>query len=507
MSVLRVGAPPVWLRRHLVSPVQRPTGNKSEHTKQQQQEQQQPQQPQQQRPQQQQQQQQPFQLSSYRTAWGKSSAYIRFLLNRFQPWSSDHRLALASWFAIGTTWWIVAATTTFLSLVIWMIPSDSFQESVAHRVSNYVTQYSGARVSFGRAIQPTWKSLRFEDVRIVRNEQTCGVRDSMELDLHIDRLDVRVSLLWLLEGKGLIESCLMAGVRGTVDMRKCWNVYDLHGNLIQWKDYTPPPVRDRPRSEWFRGSMHLDRCVVEDVEVWLLQPQPERPLKVIVHHLNSKRLRRQWLLYDLLTSSIDGSLDHRLFSFRPPMDADRDRMHEQTSFHMDGLNLDIVNAGASAGPLSWITQGRVDVDAVLYFPKHAPETTVGVENPGYVDFKVNMNLTQLTASVSLGDANLSYVNAALVQPIVVYLNTNYVSIPMSTSFSVPLSNFDGAWTMYDAGVTDALSEGVAVELAKKVEEQKTPKNVMWLIVKGIDGIIRALRHSSYVFWYSYAFYA
>ena len=38
-----------------------------------------------------------FDLSRYRTIFGKSTASLRFWLNRFQPWSADHRFAVASW--------------------------------------------------------------------------------------------------------------------------------------------------------------------------------------------------------------------------------------------------------------------------------------------------------------------------------------------------------------------------------------------------------------------------
>lgn len=47
-----------------------------------------------------------------------------------------------------------------------------------------------------------------------------------------------------------------------------------------------------------------------------------------------------------------------------------------------------------------------------------------------VKMRVTMRLANLNARVPLNSAGISYLNAALVQPIVLYLNTNYVSIPM-----------------------------------------------------------------------------
>ncbi len=81
-----------------------------------------------------------------------------------QPWTADHRLAIASWMAVGTVWWAVAGTSTLLSVVIFVIPSERFQAIVAQQVSEHVTRYTGATVSFESAIQPSWKTLRFRDV-------------------------------------------------------------------------------------------------------------------------------------------------------------------------------------------------------------------------------------------------------------------------------------------------------------------------------------------------------
>ncbi len=106
-----------------------------------------------------------FDLSRYKNVWSKAAASLRYGLNRFQPWTADHRLAIASWMAVGTVWWAVAGTSTLLSVVIFVIPSERFQQAVARKVSEHATRFTGATVTFKSAIQPTWKTLRFHDVR------------------------------------------------------------------------------------------------------------------------------------------------------------------------------------------------------------------------------------------------------------------------------------------------------------------------------------------------------
>ncbi len=390
---------------------------------------------------------------------------MRYGLNRFQPWTADHRLAIASWMAFGTTWWLVAGTSTFLSVLLFVLPSDGVQRSLARLLGEHVTRHTGASVSFASAIRPTWRTLRLHDVVVRRTEESSGIPDSMEFDLHIDELEIKVSLLWMLEGKGLVECAHIKGMRGVVDRRKCWNEYDEHGKLIPFSAHVPVPPEKRWRSEWYKGSFHLSSFVLSDVAVTLLQPEPTRPIRILVHNMKSDRFRRQFLVYDALCSTMDGSVDNRLFSLRPPVNdnekvtfATTDEDCHQSIFHLDGLNMDIVRAGGATGPLSWITRGRIDVTSVFLIPRNydgSPEDGATKKVRAIVD----MNLTHLTASVPLVDEQISYLNAALVQPMVVYLNTNYVSIPIHAVLSIPLSYFNGAWSPYAAAMTDALSEG------------------------------------------------
>lgn len=176
---------------------------------------------------------------------------------------------------------------------------------------------------------------------------------------------MRVSLLWLLEGRGIVEEAELRGVRGTLNRRQSWDKlrccrrslwtrvdfgirrYDELGNLIPWHLQEPVPPEERERAHWYRGSFHLAKCVATDVVLTVYQPQPERPLELVVNSFSSKRLRRQWLMFDLLCSVMDGSADGRLFSLRPPPTMAPDPRYELQQMHMDGINIDVVRAGAT----------------------------------------------------------------------------------------------------------------------------------------------------------------
>lgn len=111
---------------------------------------------------------------------------------------------------------------------------------------------------------------------------------------------------------------------------------------------------------------------------------------------------------------------------------------------MDGTNMDVVKGGAT-GPLTWLTEGNLDLDALMYLPR----VTVGDERErDEVKIHVRMRLSNLSAAVPLRDSSISYLNAALVQPMVVYLNTNYVSVPLEAWLHIPMRFYNGAWTPY-----------------------------------------------------------
>jgi len=39
----------------------------------------------------------------------------------------------------------------------------------------------------------------------------------------------------------------------------------------------------------------------------------------------------------------------------------------QSRFKIDGINVDLVSSTSAYGPISWITEGTIDIDSVLNF--------------------------------------------------------------------------------------------------------------------------------------------
>ena len=203
-----------------------------------------------------------------------------------------------------------------------------------------------------------------------------------------------------------------------------------------------------------------------------------------------------------------------------------------------------------SGPMSWINHGTIDIqvdctlphvtdaDSVFYRTLHTPRqqqselaelrrqedehahllfpgsetwwlganrqpaTTAVEEKP--IEIDVFLNLRHLNASVPLTDPDTSYTNTALVQPLVAYINTNYVSIPIHCDVRMPLGNFYGSTYPAEAGLYDILSEAVYHELVHKVRQQKQVSKLSDALVLGVNGLARAVVHLwKLYFVYSY----
>ncbi|KAI0173374.1 mitochondrial distribution and morphology proteins-domain-containing protein [Hypoxylon sp. FL1284] len=101
----------------------------------------------------------------------------------------------------------------------------------------------------------------------------------------------------------------------------------------------------------------------------------------------------------------------------------------------------------------------------------APEATD--ELPRYLVMDLRIHLNDVKASVPVFTSNLSYVNQALVRPIVAYINAKRTYIPIACRIVKRASDFDGSWTIYDCGLMDDASAEVYAAFARDVEDQQS----------------------------------
>lgn len=146
-------------------------------------------------------------------------------------------------------------------------------------------------------------------VRDPKTGEPGRTRNVTAINLDIDEVSVKVSLLWFLQGKGWLRELNATGVKGVVDQRH-----------LEWTGPAPP------RRTWKRGDLFLDSMQLTNVEISFFKAKPDRELKISLHLLDCPKLRQQFLLYDILQArSAYGIFDGSLFSLKQSF-SDDDRV-------------------------------------------------------------------------------------------------------------------------------------------------------------------------------------
>ncbi|KAJ3375059.1 Mitochondrial distribution and morphology protein 31, mitochondrial precursor [Allomyces arbusculus] len=209
-------------------------------------------------------------------------------------------------------------------------------------------------------------------------------------EVRIASIDVTLDLIRWLDGKGLVKDMVVKGVRGIIDRRD-----------VFWDDdaVTPPRRVHQP------GDFDMERVVIEDLFLTVYNPN-FRPYSVSVFNADLPRLRKQWLLYDIIcASSLVGLFDNCLFSLHTPqhpadlfvdpttagaagiLDAnvqdDEAAGSDEwvglprrvTRLKVDGVPIDHLNYGTT-GPFGWIIGGTLDITALIHIPRRPQEYTL-----------------------------------------------------------------------------------------------------------------------------------
>ncbi|CAD0111720.1 unnamed protein product [Aureobasidium uvarum] len=332
-----------------------------------------------------------------------------------------------------------------------------------------------------------------------RKEQQDEDTNYTQYEVSIDTVNVTLSFTKWFNGKGLLRDVEIKGVRGVVDRTSI-----LPGDpTIDPKSY---------RHEHTTGDFEIDSFKVSDVLLTVYQPNDFRPFSVSIFSCDLPRFRKQWLFYDLMSANmISGSFDDSLFTIHPRQthshtglsineeDGDHSAWKKHSRLRIDGLNIDHLNRGVE-GPFSWIHEGNVDIVADIMFPAdqdgsiakvmsdfydrmeatvahnylhtthqhdtsdHHDEQEVSDENEEdkrFIVMDLRVHLNDVRAAVPIFTRDLSYVNNALIRPIVAYINSKRTFIPINCRVVKRVSEFDGSWTVFDSGLLDDLSKEVS----------------------------------------------
>ncbi|PYH94418.1 hypothetical protein BO71DRAFT_450068 [Aspergillus ellipticus CBS 707.79] len=330
-------------------------------------------------------------------------------------------------------------------------------------------------------------------------------------DVSIETVNVTLSFTKWINGKGLLRDVEVRGIRGVVDRR-----------YVHWSDDDLDPKSYR--HEHNPGDFEIDSFKMNDVLVTVYQPDKFRPFPVSIFSCDLPQLRKQWLLYDFMSANMmSGSFDNSLFTIHPrqthsftgaQLDSGTDDdgkpspWKKHSRIRIDGLNIDHLNRGVQ-GPFSWIHEGTVDIVADIMFPAENDEGLAKVmadfydrleatvssngafdsalpnfssssevtseEDRRFLVTDLRLHLNNVKAVVPIFTRDLSYINNALIRPIVAYINSRRTFIPVNCRLVKRVGDFDGSWTTFDSGLMDDLSAAVYDAFARDVVDEQARK--------------------------------
>ncbi|KAF8756972.1 Mitochondrial distribution and morphology protein [Rhizoctonia solani] len=322
-------------------------------------------------------------------------------------------------------------------------------------------------------------------------------------DLEIDSVDVTLSFARWLEGRGLIKNAAVKGVRGVVDRRSVSWDPEVHADPTEFRH--PPQL----------GDFELDSLEVEDLLVTLYQPGAFRPFTASIFRANfGKQFENMTISFaHPLVCKVVGQYDNCLFSLHTPQSIGRtmeqevkdSRWTRMSRFRIDGVNIDHLQAATgNEGLVSWIVSGKVDAiiegiaaaaaeqieearraglelgiplisdripgqrelaKPALSAPEDENELKEEYEKP-VVLIDIDLRFRDLKAAMPLFTNELSYVNHALVRPIVSFINANHTLVPIRCRIVKDLDDFHGSWTMWETGLTDIISQKASADMSR-----------------------------------------
>ncbi|EJT48337.1 biogenesis-related protein [Trichosporon asahii var. asahii CBS 2479] len=121
------------------------------------------------------------------------------------------------------------------------------------------------------------------------------------------------------------------------------------------------------------------------------------------------------------------------------------------------------------------------------------------ETKRQVVIDIDLRFRDLKAAVPVFTSDLSVTNNALIRPIVAFINANRTLIPIHCQVRAELKDFDGSWTLFEAGLMTSISNQIYSALAHHVSSEaansKRLRQVsVWGIQRGAEVLLEALKN-------------
>ena len=94
-----------------------------------------------------------------------------------------------------------------------------------------------------------------------------------------------------------------------------------------------------------------------------------------------------------------------------------------------------------------------------------------------MELRFDVMFNHLRVVAPLYTPELSYLNNAVVHPILAYMNSHCKHIPLSFDVRLSTAMLDGSWTPSEAGLWDGISASVAMEFGRVVHDTQTTETL------------------------------
>ena len=357
-----------------------------------------------------------------------------------------------------------------------------------------------------------------------------------QFDVTIDTVNVTLSFSKWFNGKGLLRDVDIRGVRGVIDRT---NVQPTRG-YIDPKTYRHEhntgdfEIDDFKMSDVLLTVHQPDNFRPFTVSVFNCDLPRLRKQWLFYDFMSANNMSGSFddSLFTVHPRQVHGHTGAQLIDGVEDGEANHWKQHSR--LRIDGLKIDHLNRGVE-GTFSWIREGNVDLVADVMIPNDddsiwrqswrksaeamsdlydrveatvtstqtsgkapaQPGTTISSTSDAldhadhaqseadkrFVVMDIKVHLNDVRASVPLFTRDLSYVNNALVRPIVAYINSRRAFIPVNCRVVKRQSEFDGSWTIFDSGLLDDLSRETYDAFARDIEDgdarKRRIKKVGW----------------------------
>ena len=356
-----------------------------------------------------------------------------------------------------------------------------------------------------------------------------------QFDVTINTVNVTLSFSKWFNGKGLLRDVEILGVRGVIDRT---SVRPTQG-YVDPKSYR----HEHNTGDFEIDDFKMSDVLLTVHQPHYFRPFTVSVFNCSLPRLRKQWLFYDLMAANNMSGSFDDSLFtvhprqvHGMTGAALLTDGSEDGEPGQWKKHsrlrIDGLNIDHLNRGVE-GPFSWIHEGNVDIVADVMIPNdedgiwkqswrksteavsefydrveatvtsgqaygksgttmqdtspdsdveriHQPPSPSQTEaDKRLLVLDIQVHLNDVRASVPLFTKDLSYVNNALVRPIVAYINSRHGAfIPVTCRVVKRRSEFDGSWTIFDSGLLDDLSRETYEAFARGVEDVGARKRRM-----------------------------